>query len=218
MEARIVDELPFAFGWIAPEPRFMQRCSHAVAAGGRVWVIDPVADDAALDRVLALGEPGGVVQLLDRHARDCARVAKQLGVRHYQVPDRPPHRTPFEVLPVLHWRRWHEVALWFPEQRTLVCAEALGTAQFYRAPSERLAVSPLQRLFLPRSLLAVEPEHILVGHGEGVHDDATAALRDAVAHARSRAPAWFWAGLRAHGPFGTHRRRAKAEGAPSRDS
>jgi hypothetical protein len=34
VEARIVDELPFAFGWIAPQPRFMQRCSHAVAAGG----------------------------------------------------------------------------------------------------------------------------------------------------------------------------------------
>lgn len=218
MEARIVDEFPFAFGWIAPEPRFMQRCSHAIAAGGRVWVIDPVADDAALDRVLALGEPGGVVQLLDRHARHCARVAKQLGVRHYAVPDRAPNGAPFEILPVLRWRRWHEVALWFPEQRTLVCAEAVGTSQFYRAPLERLAVSPLQRLFLPRSLLAVEPEHILVGHGEGVHEDATAALRDAIAHARRRAPAWFWAGLRAHGPFGTQRRRAKPEAGPSPDS
>jgi hypothetical protein len=218
VEARIVDELPFAFGWIAPQPRFMQRCSHAVAAGGRVWVIDPVADDAALDRVLALGEPGGVVQLLDRHARDCALVAGQLGVPHYAVPDEPPHGVPFEILPVLRWRHWHEVALWFPEQRTLVCAEALGTAQFYRAPSERLAVSPLQRLVRPRSLLSVEPEHILVGHGEGVHDDATAALRDAIAHARRRMPAWFWAGLRAHGPFGTQRRRATAEEAPSPDS
>ncbi len=150
MEARIVDQLPFAFGWIAPQPRFTQRCSHAVAAGGRVWVIDPVADDAALDRVLALGEPGGVVQLLDRHARDCALVAGQLGVPHYAVPDEPPDGVPFEILPVLRWRHWHEVALWFPEQRTLVCAEALGTAQFYRASAERLAVSPLQRLVRPR--------------------------------------------------------------------
>jgi hypothetical protein len=79
-------------------------------------------------------------------------------------------------------------------------------------------VSPLQRLVRPRSLLSVEPEHILVGHGEGVHDDATAALRDAIAHARRRMPAWFWAGLRAHGPFGTQRRRATAEEAPSPDS
>lgn len=217
--ARIVDELPFAFGWIAPEPRFMQRCSHAVAAGGRVWVVDPVADEAALDRVLALGEPGGVVQLLDRHNRDCAAVAAQLGVPLYAVPETPPPGVPFEVIPVLHMRRWHEVALWFPDERTLVVAEALGTAQFYRGPSERLAVSPLQRLLLPRSLLAVEPEHVLVGHGEGVHEDAAAAVREAIARARSRAPAWFWAGLRAHGPFGTQRRkRATPEAAPSRDS
>jgi len=217
--ARIADELPFAFGWIAPEPRFMQRCSHAVEAGGRVWVTDPVADVAALDRVLALGEPGGVVQLLDRHNRDCAAVAAQLGVPLYEVPEAPPPGAPFEVIPVLRMRRWHEIALWFPEERTLVVAEALGTAQFYRAPSERLAVSPLQRLLLPRPLLAVEPEHVLVGHGEGVHDDASAAVREAVARARSRAPAWFWAGLRAHGPFGTQRRkRATAEGAPSLDS
>jgi hypothetical protein len=33
---RFVDEIGFAFGWIAPEPRFMQRASHAVAAHGRV--------------------------------------------------------------------------------------------------------------------------------------------------------------------------------------
>ena len=42
---RFVDEIGFAFGWIAPEPRFMQRASHAVAADGRVWLIDPVADE-----------------------------------------------------------------------------------------------------------------------------------------------------------------------------
>jgi hypothetical protein len=209
--ARIVDELPFAFGWIAAEPRFMQRCSHAVASGGRVWVIDPVADDAALDRVLALGEPGGVVQLLDRHDRDCAAVAAQLGVPHLVVPAEAPAGAPFAVIPVLDRRRWREVALWFPEERALVVAEALGTAQFYRGPKERLAVSPLQRLLLPRPLLSVEPEHVLVGHGEGVHEDAAAAVRDALAHARSRAPAWFWAGLRAHA-------RLRRVAAPSRDS
>jgi hypothetical protein len=99
--------------------------------------------------------------------------------------------------------RW----LWIPEQRTLVCAEAVGTAQYYRAPSERLAVHPMLRLTPPRSLLAVEPEHILVGHGAGLHDEASAALRDAIEHARRRTPAWLWAGLRAHGPL---RRRSTA--------
>ena len=79
---RFVDEIGFAFGWIAPEPRFMQRASHAIAADGRVWLIDPVADEGALGRARELGEPAGVVQLLDRHGRDCRAVAEQLGVPH----------------------------------------------------------------------------------------------------------------------------------------
>lgn len=194
---RFVDELEFACGWIAPEPRFMQRASHAVAAGGGVWVIDPVADDDALERVRALGEPAAVLQLLDRHGRDCARVAGELGVPLHVVPDVAPPGAPFEVLPVLRRRWWHEVALWFPERRTLVCADALGTAPYYRAPGERLAVSPLLRLTPPRALLAVEPAHVLVGHGEGVHDDAAAAVRAAVRGARRRTAAWLPSAVRA---------------------
>jgi hypothetical protein len=199
--ARFVDEIGFAFGWIAPEPGFMQRASHAVAAQGRVWVLDPVADERALGRAPELGEPAGVVQLLDRHGRDCRAVAKQLGVPHYEVPRQPPAGAPFEVLPLLRHRWWHEVALWFPERRTLVCADAVGTAQYYRGPGERLGVSPLLRLTPPRQLLAVEPDHVLVGHGEGIHEDAAAALREAVTLARRRTPSWAWAALRAHGPF-----------------
>jgi len=151
--------------------------------------------------VRTLGEPAGVLQLVDRHGRDCTRIAEELGVPHLEVPDVAPVGAPFEVLPVLRRRRWHEVALWIPEHRTLVCTEAVGTAQYYRAPSERLAVHPFLRLTPPRSLLAVEPVHVLVGHGAGVHDDATKALREAIGHARRRTLPWLWAGLRAHGPL-----------------
>jgi hypothetical protein len=96
-------------------------------------VIDPVADGSALTRVCELGEPAGVVQLLDRHGRDCRAVAGQLGVPQCEVPERPPAGARFEVLPLLRRRWWHEVALWYPEQRTLVCADAVGTARYYRA-------------------------------------------------------------------------------------
>lgn len=201
MGARYVDELDFGFGWISPKPRFMQRCSHALVARGGVWLIDPVLDDGVLERVRGLGAPAGVVQLLDRHGRDCARLADLLGVQHLVLPDDAPPGAPFEVLQVLRRRPWHEVALWFPELGTLVCAEAVGTAQYFRAPSERLAVHPLLRLTPPRSLLVVEPAHILVGHGEGVHEGAPAALHEAVEHARRRTLPWLWAGLRAHGPL-----------------
>ena len=130
MAPQYVDELEFGFSWIAPEPAFMRRCSHAVLAGGRVWLLDPVWDEEALERAAALGEPGGVVQLLDRHGRDCARVAERLGVGHHVVPDPAPAEAPFDVLPLLRNRFWREVALWFPETRTLAVAEAVGTAQF----------------------------------------------------------------------------------------
>jgi hypothetical protein len=200
--ARFVDELDFGFGWISPEPGFMQRCSHALVVGGKVWLIDPVFEDGVLDRIRALGEPAGVVQLVDRHARDCTRLADELGVPHLEVPRAAPVGAPFEVIPVIRRRRWREVALWIAEHRTLVCTEAIGTAQYYRAPSERLAVHPLLRLTPPRVLLRIDPPaRILVGHGAGVHDEAPAALRDAIVHARRRTPAWLWAGLRAHDPL-----------------
>jgi hypothetical protein len=188
---RFVDDVGFAVGWIAPEPRFMERASHAVAEDGRVWVIDPVEDEEALARVRALGEPAGVVQLLDRHGRDCARVAERLGVPHHVVPETAPPAAGFEVLPLLRRKRWREVALWFPGHRTLVCADALGTASYYRARGERIGVSPLLRLTPPRGLLSVEPEHVLVGHGAGVHEDAATAVREAVTRARRRAPSWL---------------------------
>jgi hypothetical protein len=201
--ARVVDELSFGFGWIE-EGSFMRRCSHALAADGRVWVFDAVADDEALERVAGLGEPAGVVQLLDRHNRDNAAVAARLGVPLHVVPQEPPEGAPFEVVPLVRNRLWREVAAWFPAQRALVVAEALGTAQFYRAPQERVGVAPPLRLTPPRRLLAFEAEHLLVGHGEGLHADVAPAIRDAVEHSRSRIGSWLWAGVRAHGPGGTH--------------
>ena len=101
MAAAWVDESEHGFGWIAPEPAFMRRCSHALAVDGRVWLIDPVWDEEALERAAALGEPAGVVQLLDRHGRDCARVAEQFGVPLHVVPAAAPAGAPFEVIPLL---------------------------------------------------------------------------------------------------------------------
>lgn len=206
MAVSIVDELDCGFGWLE-SGSFMRRCSHALAVDGRVWILDAFADEEALERVRTLGEPAAVVQLLDRHNRDNVEVAQRLGIPLHVVPEAPPAGAPFEVVPLLRNRFWREIALWFPQLATLVVAEAVGTAQFYRAPQDRVGVSPALRLLPPRRLLAFQPEHLLVGHGEGIHDDATGALRDGIEHARGRALSWLWAGFRAHGPGGTQRRR-----------
>jgi NAD-dependent oxidoreductase involved in siderophore biosynthesis len=78
----------------------MSRTSHAIVADEQVWLVDPVDHPEALDRAVALGTPAGVLQLLDRHGRDCAALATRLGVPHLINPDQVPG-SPFAALPVL---------------------------------------------------------------------------------------------------------------------
>jgi hypothetical protein len=177
-DVEAVDEFHAGFGWIADE--FMERCSHALVADGRAWLIDPLE----APRIDALDNVAGVIQLLDRHNRDCATLASRLGVAHHVVPQEP--FGPFEFLTIRMSRRWREVALWWPAERVLVCADALGTARYFRAGRERLGVHPLLRLRPPR--LSVQPEVILCGHGPGVFTDADAALREALSTSRRRIP------------------------------
>ena len=74
----------------------MTRTSHALAAAGKVWLVDPVDWPDAIDRATSLGEPAGVLQLLDRHNRDSAAIAERLGVPHLTAPRELPG-TPFAV-------------------------------------------------------------------------------------------------------------------------
>jgi hypothetical protein len=181
-----VDEWDGGFGWMQEE--FMQRASHALLVDGRVWLVDPVDGPELEVRVRALGEPAGVLQLLDRHERGCAAWAERLGAPHLRAWETV-GEAPFEVLPVRDRRWWHEVALWEPKGRTLVSADALGTVGYFCAPGEPVGLHPLVRPFPPRALARVAPERILGGHGPGLHDDATAALQESLRTARRRLPA-----------------------------
>jgi len=172
--------------WVLDEP--IARASHALVDGGRVWLIDPTDEAAALDAALGLGTPTAVLQLLDRHNRDCARLAERLAVPHLKVPGGVPG-SPFEVVTVVDRRFWREVALWWPAQRTLVVAEAIGTSPGYAPASLGAGVSVGLRPWPPRRLAAFEPEHLLVGHGPPLHGQAAApALREAVRRARVDLP------------------------------
>lgn len=183
------------FGWITPEPAVMQRASHAILSGGRVWVTDPVYDPTMLARIRELGTPGGVVQQLDRHGRDGARVARELGVPLLVVPDRAPPGAPFEIVPVVDSRaaRWHEIALWFPSERLISIAEAVGGAPYFLAPGERVGPHPLLRLaHPPKRLIGVPATHVICAHGAGLHaPDAGQQMSDAIRSARARSPRWL---------------------------
>jgi hypothetical protein len=161
--------------------------SHALLAEGGVWLVDPSEGEGIEERVRALGEPAGVLQLLDRHNRACAEFAQRLGVPHHRVPFEAVG--PFETVPIVRRRHWQEVALWWPERRVLVAADALGTvSHYFTLGGEPLGIHPLLRLTPPRQLARLDPEHVLCGHGEGVHEHATEALRNALAGSRRRLP------------------------------
>ena len=102
-----VDEHPFGISWVIDEAG--SRASHALKVEGQVYVIDPVEHEAALERIEVLGPVAAVVQLLDRHNRDCAAIARKLGVPHLRMPEAIPN-TPLETIRVVDLRRWREVA------------------------------------------------------------------------------------------------------------
>jgi len=178
---------PHALGLTWIEQGMMARTAHALRSGERVWLIDPFDDQQALRAAASLGRPAGVLQLLDRHNRDCASIATRLGVPLVRVPDRAPN-TPFAVVPILSWARWNEVALWWAQERALIVAEAIGTAPAF-ALGRRAGVHPLLRLTPPRSQLSpYRPEMLLVSHGRTIESGGEAALDDALANSRSDLP------------------------------
>ncbi|HWH95021.1 MAG TPA: hypothetical protein VNT03_14260 [Baekduia sp.] len=173
--------------WLMDDP--MERGCHALRADdGRVWLVDPAQDDAALAAVAELGPAAGVLQLLDRHARDCAAIAAALGVPHLRQPEALPE-TPFTVLRVVRNPLWKEVALWWPARRALVVAEALGTAAAFAVGDGPVGVHPLRRLLPPSMLRGLGPQHLLVGHGPPLHGPEVAAQVDrAIARSRHDVP------------------------------
>jgi len=172
--------------WVMDES--FSRASHALLDDGRVWLIDPVDEPEAMKRVAELGEPAAVVQLLDRHQRDCAAIARRLEVPHLALPESLPD-TPFQVVPVIDRWRWKEAAVWWPERQALVVAESFGTSPLFTANATAVGVHPMLRLFPPRALARHNAMHLLVGHGPPRHGPRTAEeLVEAVDRSRRDIP------------------------------
>jgi hypothetical protein len=171
--------------WV--EQNAMARAAHALVDDRRVWLIDPYENAEAIAAATELGTPAGVLQLLDRHNRDCETIAQRLGVPLTRLPT-DAAGTPFTAIPVISNRAWREVALWWAGERALVVAEAVGTAPAF-ALGRRVGVHPMLRLIPPRKQLSrFQPERLFVGHGEAIESGADAALREALAKSRSDLP------------------------------
>jgi hypothetical protein len=185
MRRAMVEEHPLGLTWVVPEP--MERAFHALVDDGRVWFVDPL-DDPGLEEATKLGEPAAVLQLLDRHNRDCAAIAERLGVPHLKVPDAVSD-SPFEAIAAVRVPRWQETALWWPARKALVVAEALAANPMHTGGRQPVGVHLFLRAWPPGSLRGYEPEHLLLGHGHGVHGaQAAAELQGAYARARRDIP------------------------------
>ncbi len=216
-DARRVVGFDGGFSWIAYPEEDMKRASHALVSDGEVWLVDPVDTPELDDWIAEAGELAGVVVLLDRHTRDAAEVANRHGVSVY-LPEAfadvrrkvdAPVETFDEGLPGTGYRSftvldtpvWTEVGLYDDGNDILVVAESVGTADFFRAPGERLGVHPARRLFPPTALRGFLPDRILVGHGEGITEDASGALREALAGSRRNALRVYKKGLKTFLPL-----------------
>lgn len=210
----VIDEWPGGIGWLAYPEEDMQRAGHAFVVDGDVWLVDPVDAAGLDDRLGELGTVAGVVVCIARHERDAVALA-----RHHDVPVYLPEPvadslslpvqtrtvadslpgTGYEVLsivdnPVVGWQ---EAALFDREDGTLYVPESLGTSVFFCTGTERLGVHPVLRPVPPRRALGgLSPERLLVGHAEGVMDDAEATLQDALSGARRRLPSLYLQNLR----------------------
>lgn len=180
MSVKLIQPFEHGLSWVSDD--WMQRGSSALLHEGRVWLIDPVDAPEAIEAARQLGEIAGVIQLLDRHPRDCAALAEHYGVPHHILPDELPG-TPFQIIRVMSGRGWKERAIWWPDTGTLVVAEQIGTNPYYAlSDASPVGVHPMMRLFTRKKVGEHLPvQHLLVGHGAPVHDDAAVALATAYA-------------------------------------
>lgn len=201
----LIDEYDRGVGWIAHPAERMQRASHAIEANGEVYLVDPLTILDLQDLTDSYGDVAGVVVLLGRHSRDAEAIARAFDVPihvpawvDYTPPDdigtqRHKHTladTDFELIETVNWPGWREASLFDGE--TLIVPESVGTASFFRSGAEPLGVQAVMRLTPPSALRGLRPNRILVGHGGGIHEDATATLQQALDSSRRNAPgAWL---------------------------
>jgi glyoxylase-like metal-dependent hydrolase (beta-lactamase superfamily II) len=167
------------------EPLVTSTC---VESGGEVALLDPLApppDDAAFWERLEARPPTLVVVLKPDHVRDVDVFVRRYGARalgpylffRHDIPEtklepvQPGDELPGGLVALYDGRGRNETPLWLPEQRALVFADALtapgGELLVWSTPWHEERVLPALR-----ALLELPFEHVIVSHGEPLHDRA----------------------------------------------
>jgi hypothetical protein len=162
--------------------------STCVESGGEVALFDPLAppDDATeFWERLEARPPTLVVVLKPDHVRDVDVFVSRFGAKAYgpalfwrdDIPEteleplEPGTELPGGLIALYDGRGRNETPLWLPEQRAIVFADALtapeGELRIWATPWHDERVLPALR-----KLLELPFEHVVVSHGEPVHDRA----------------------------------------------
>jgi hypothetical protein len=189
----IVDVAPGLWLWRLPHPDWRQGLdwdervtSTCVESRGEVVVLDPLAPpegDVELWARLDARPPTAAVVLKPDHVRDVDLFVSRYGARAYgpslfwrtNVPEtelepiEPGSKLPGGLVALYDGRGRTETPVWLPEQRALVFADALtapgGELRVWSTPwHEQRALPAL------RALLELPFEHVIVSHGEPLHD------------------------------------------------
>ena len=162
--------------------------STCVESGGEVVLLDalaPPADATDIWERLDAKPPTAVVVLKPDHVRDVDLFVGRYGARAFgpflfwrtNIPAtelegiQPGSELPGGLVALYDGRGRNETPMWLPEQRALVFADALtapgGELRVWSTPwHEERALPAL------RALLELPFEHVIVSHGEPVHDRA----------------------------------------------
>ena len=161
--------------------------STVVESRGEVALLDPLAppEDSEVWARLDARPPTLAVVLKPDHVRDVDLFVRRYGARAFgpalfwpsNIPEtelepiEPGRELPGGLVTLYDGRGRNETPLWLPEQRALVFADALtapdGELRVWSTPwHEERALPAL------RKLLDLPFEHVIVSHGEPLHDRA----------------------------------------------
>jgi hypothetical protein len=190
----VIDVAPGLWVWRVAYPDWRPEAgwervvsSTCVTAGGEVALLDPIAPPAEATDVwerLDASPPTMVVILKPDHVRDVDLFVERYGARAFGPwlfwrdnipqtdlePIEPGSELPGGFVALYDGRGRGETPLWLPEQRALVFADGMtsqgGELRIWETPHEERARGALSEL------LELPFEHVIVSHGEPVHDRA----------------------------------------------
>jgi len=195
VSVEVRDVAPGLWLWRQPHPAWEEAAdwepevaSFAVESRGVVLALDPLAPARGACEVwsrLEARPPDVVAVLKPDHVRDVDLFVRWYGARAFGPqlywrddvprtglePVRPGDELPGGLVALHDGRETMETPLYLPEQRAVVFADALtaprGVLRVWATPWHRERVLPALR-----ALLDLPFEHVLVSHGEPVHDRA----------------------------------------------